>query len=78
MTYKVTSWTASGWEISTDPGADPDKRWRAVHPEWGTRYFDQRHKILEYTVKYVMKQFERRMEEDPEFRAHVMKMKDQK
>jgi hypothetical protein len=57
MAYTHTSHTSSGWQISTDPSADPDKRWRAEHPKFGVRFFDARHKILEYTVKHMTKQF---------------------
>jgi hypothetical protein len=60
MAYKPVSFTSSGWAISTDPKADPDKRWRAVHPLYGERFFDARHKVLEYTVKHMMQQFTKR------------------
>jgi hypothetical protein len=33
MTYKYVSQTSSGWIISKDPDAEPDKRWRAEHVE---------------------------------------------
>jgi len=56
MSYKYYSQTTSGWEISTDPKADPNKRWRAVHPLHGERFFDAHHKILEYTVKRMFKE----------------------
>ena len=56
MSYKYYSQTTSGWKISTDPKADPDKRWRAVHPMHGERFFDAHHKILEYTVKRMVKE----------------------
>jgi hypothetical protein len=39
MTYKKFSQTSSGWEISEDTEALPEKRWRIKHPEWGTRYY---------------------------------------
>lgn len=56
--YKYYSQTTSGWTISTNPKAEPAKRWRAEHPEFGTRYFKEHDEILEYTVTNMMKTFE--------------------
>ena len=60
MGYRAVSQTSSGWAISTDPAAPEDKRWRAVHPLFGERFFDARHKILEFTVKHMAEQFEKK------------------
>jgi len=35
---KLYSYTASGWEISHDPEAEPSRQWRIRHQEWGTRF----------------------------------------
>ena len=39
MPYKYVSQTSSGWEISQDPDALRNKRWRVKHVAWGTKYF---------------------------------------
>jgi len=39
MSYQKFSQTTSGWEISNDSQAAPEKQWRIQHPEWGTRYY---------------------------------------
>lgn len=39
MAYKEFSRTTSGWVISEDVDAPPEKRWRIKHPAWGTRYY---------------------------------------
>jgi hypothetical protein len=59
MTYKPFSQTTSGWSISVDEDAPPDKRWRAVHPVFGERFFPTHDEILEYTVKNMLDQFRR-------------------
>jgi len=51
--YKAYSQTTSGWAISVNDDAQPDKRWRAVHPEFGTKFFRKHDEILEYTVKRI-------------------------
>jgi len=51
--YKAYSATLSGWKISVNDDAPRERRWRAVHPEFGTKYFDKHDKILEYTVKRI-------------------------
>lgn len=56
--YKAYSETMSGWKISTSDDAPPDQRWRAVHEDFGTRYFETHDEILDYTVKHMMEHFE--------------------
>jgi len=58
--YKYYSQTTSGWTISTDPKAAPERRWRAVHPVFGTRFFVEHDEILEFTVRHMLEQFEKR------------------
>lgn len=58
MTYKYYSQTASGWTIETDPNVKPEKRWRAVHPEFGTKYFAEHDEILKFTVSHMAERFE--------------------
>jgi len=60
MSYKYYSQTSSGWEITTDPDAPPDKRWRAVHPEYGERFFPTHDEILPFTCEHMVRQFEKR------------------
>jgi hypothetical protein len=55
--YKAYSETMSGWKISVNDDARPDKRWRAVHQEFGTKYFEKHDQILEYTVKRIAEMF---------------------
>ena len=65
MSYKPFSHTSSGWAISTDPDAAPDKRWRAVHPQFGERFFAEHDEILEFTVKHMLERFFRLMGRKP-------------
>ena len=58
MPYKSFSHTSSGWAISTDPEAEPSKRWRAVHPKYGERFFEKHDEILPYTCQHMFEQFE--------------------
>lgn len=55
--YKYYSQTTSGWTISTNPKARPEKRWRAVHEEFGTRYFHEHDEILKFTVEHMRQMF---------------------
>ena len=70
MTYTPVSQTMSGWKISTNPDADADRRWRAEHPVFGTRYFDKREKVLEYSVTLIARKFQEMMK-DPDARARM-------
>lgn len=54
--YKRTGFTSSGWVISTDNDAPPEKRWRIEHPGFGTRYFAKREDILPFTAEHMAKQ----------------------
>ena len=53
-TYKHFSHTSSGWEISNDPNAQRDLRWRAVHPEYGERFFAEHDEILPFTCRHMV------------------------
>jgi hypothetical protein len=53
MSYKNFSWTSSGWAISHDPEAEPDKRWRAVHQQFGERFFARHDDVLKFTVSHM-------------------------
>jgi hypothetical protein len=57
--YKYFSNTTSGWEISVNDNAPPDKRWRAVHEEFGTKFFDNHDEILEFTLMHMMERTKR-------------------
>ena len=59
MSYKYFSNTTSGWTISTDKDAPPDKRWRAVHPMWGERFFAEHDEILPFTCEHMVEQFQK-------------------
>jgi hypothetical protein len=48
--YEYFSTTGSGWTVSTDPDAAPDKVWRAVHPALGERFFAEHGQILQFTT----------------------------
>lgn len=72
MAYKYYSQTSSGWLIETDPNADPDRRWRATHQQFGERFFDEHDKILEYTVRRMVEQLKQLMS-DPVMRADLMR-----
>ena len=52
--YKAYSQTGSGWFISTDPDADPTKRWRAVHPRYGEKFFAKHDDILPFTAENML------------------------
>src|SRR4029077_5156079 len=56
--YQYYSHTSSGWTISTDPDAAPDKRWRAVHPVYGERFFAEHDDILCFTARHMLEQIE--------------------
>ena len=71
--YKYYSQTSSGWEITTDPEAPPDKRWRIVHERWGTRYFDEHDKVLEFTLDHMVKQYEHLLRSRPELVEQLRK-----
>lgn len=58
--YKYYSNTTSGWTISTNSKAEPAKRWRAVHPEHGTRFFPTHDEILPFTCQHMIEQFEKK------------------
>jgi hypothetical protein len=60
--YKYYSQTMSGWVISTDPKAAPEKRWRAVHPEMGERFFAEHDQILDMTVQIMAEQLKKLFE----------------
>lgn len=57
MSYKTYSQTGSGWTISTDPDAKPDKLWRATHPQFGELFFKTHDEILPYLLDYMRKRF---------------------
>ena len=52
--YKAYSQTGSGWFISTNPDAEPAKRWRAVHPQYGERFFAKHDDILPFTAEHML------------------------
>jgi hypothetical protein len=51
--YKAFSQTMSGWEISVNDDAPIERRWRAIHKQFGTKYFDNHDEILEHAVQLV-------------------------
>lgn len=51
MAYKHFSNTTSGWEISEDPVAPADKRWRATHEQFGVKYFANHDDILPFALE---------------------------
>lgn len=57
MSYKPYSQTTSGWAISTDSEAEPAKRWKAIHPLFGEKFFVEHDEILEFTVSHMRDQF---------------------
>lgn len=78
MTYKYVSQTSSGWIISEDPDATPEKRWRAEHVDprkrfsadstvYETRYAPARYPfvqdIMEEMVKLLAEAVARRIDE---------------
>jgi len=55
--YREYSRTSSGWIISTNKQAMSDKRWRAVHPVYGEKFFAQHDDILKFTVENMRQEF---------------------
>lgn len=55
--YHEFSRTASGWVISTNKQAMSDKRWRAVHPIFGEKFFPTHDEILPWCVEHMREQF---------------------
>jgi hypothetical protein len=55
--YEHFSNTTSGWSISTDPDAAPEKRWRAVHDQFGEKFFAEHEDILKFTVSHMRDRF---------------------
>jgi hypothetical protein len=58
--YTPYSQTSSGWKISYGPNKLPSQRWKIVHPEYGTRYFEHHDDILPWTCEHMVKQFTER------------------
>jgi len=61
MTYKPYSQTTSGWSISTDPKAEKARRWRAVHPEFGERFYATHDEVLPDVAKHYFERVEKAM-----------------
>jgi len=55
--YKYYSNTTSGWTVSTNPNAAPEKRWRIVHPQFGERFFKEHDDIMRFTVEHMRDMF---------------------
>jgi hypothetical protein len=60
--YKYYSNTSSGWTISTNPKAALHKRWRAVHPDHGERFFKEHDEILPFTVGLMRDMFKEKFD----------------
>jgi hypothetical protein len=60
--YTYYSNTSSGWTISTDPEAAQGKRWRAVHPDYGERFFATHDEILPFTCQHLVERFKEFLE----------------
>lgn len=62
--YAYFSNTSSGWTISTNPNASKEKRWRAIHPQFGTKYFAEHDDILKFTLENMREHLKKLMEKD--------------
>jgi hypothetical protein len=59
--YTYYSQMGSGWVISTNPKAEPERRWRAVHPQFGERFFKTHDEIPTFAVEFMRDMFYRKI-----------------
>ena len=56
--YTEFSRTGSGWIISNNPKAKPDRLWRAAHPQLREeRFFPTHEEILPWALDYMRERF---------------------